>query len=120
MNENAKLIKQDNTLDKQNKYLGIYTFLIREAFHTMEFIPWVVASVLKLKIICPIKTYTGKFSISILNILEKTTDNTIIINSGFKTVHSIPKKECLYRTLISLFTSSRKRGWYLKKPYSLK
>ena len=72
-------------------------------------------SLKKLKITCPLSKYNGKFSISNLKRFEKTTDNTIIINNGFNSVHRTPNAERLYLILISRATNSRNSGWNFTK-----
>ena len=43
---------------------------------------------------------------------EKTTDNIIIIKSGFNTLHNTPNTDFRYFTFISLFNNSIKSGVY--------
>ena len=50
INEKKRLTKPEMILDSGNRYLGIYTFLISEAFDIMEFNAVVVASELNEKI----------------------------------------------------------------------
>ena len=52
--EAIKLIKLDITLDNTNKYLGTYTFLIKDPFIIIAPIELFVASEKKLKITCPL------------------------------------------------------------------
>ena len=111
VNDANKLIKLENTLEITNKYLGIYTFLINAALLITADIALVVASEKKLKIICPLNKYKGKFSTLNLKIFEKTKDNTIIIQSGFSKVQRTPSTDLLYFILISLETNSLKSGW---------
>ena len=95
--------------------MGTYTFLINEALDIIDDIALVVASEKKLNTTCPLNRYRGKFSMSNLNKLEKTTDNTIIIQSGFNSVHNTPKTDRRYLILISLAISSLSNGLNLKK-----
>lgn len=44
--------------------------------------------------------------------VEKTTDNIIIIKSGFNTLHNTPNTDFRYFTFISLFNNSIKSGVY--------
>jgi hypothetical protein len=115
LNEATKLIKLDTILANTNKYFGTYTFLIKEALKSIEVIELVVASLKKLNITCPLKTYNGKFSTSNLKIFEKTIERITIIQRGFNTVHITPKTDRLYFILISLDTNSVNKGLNLKK-----
>jgi len=67
-----KFIAEDKTLDTGKMYLGIYTFVIRDALPTMDIRPILVASEKKLKKTIPINKYTAKYGISDLNNVEKT------------------------------------------------
>jgi hypothetical protein len=103
------------TFERGYMYFGTYTFLIKEAFPTIADIAFVVASLKKLKITCPLNKYNGKFSISNRNKFENTTDRTAIIRRGFNNVHSTPNTERRYLIFTSLDTSSSRSGLYFKK-----
>jgi len=105
--------KLETVLDKGNKYLGMYTFLISGALPIIEYSALVVASELNEKINEPVKKYIGKLGILCLNSVENTIVITIIINKGFRTVHKRPKTDLRYRTFISRITSSCSKFWYL-------
>ena len=47
INENAKFTNPERIFANGNKYLGIYTFFIKDAFDIMAYIAVVVASELK-------------------------------------------------------------------------
>ena len=54
--EKPKLIRLEATVASGNRYFGIYTFFINEAFHKIELRPLFVASELQLKTTFPIMT----------------------------------------------------------------
>ena len=70
-----------------NIYFGTFVFFNKGALATIECMACVVLFVTKSKTVRPISKYTGKLEIFRLNIVEKTTVITIIINSGFKILH---------------------------------
>ena len=55
--ENIRFIAEDSTLDIGKIYFGIYTFVIKEEFPTIEDNPILVASVKKLKNTIPIMDF---------------------------------------------------------------
>lgn len=87
------MTKEDNTFDSGKKYLGIYTFLIKLWFPTIEFSALFVDSVIKDQSTFPHKKYIVKLSISERNSRENTTVNTHIIKIGFKIVQNIPSTD---------------------------
>ena len=110
VNEAIKFIKLEKTLDRTNKYLGTYIFLIKDALLIIAVIELVVESEKNVNTTCPLNKYNGKFSTSNLNTFEKTTERTIIIHNGLYYVHNTPKTERLYFILISLATNSCNKG----------
>ena len=96
-------------------HAGLVIGVSRGALPIIADIAFVVASLKKLKITSPHNKYNGKFSISNLNRFEKTMDKTVIIRSGFSSVHKTPSMERRYFTFTSLETSSFKNGLNLTK-----
>jgi hypothetical protein len=103
--EIRKLTPEESTLDTGKIYFGIYTFVIKDAFPTIDIKPMLVASEKKLKKTIPVNRYTGKLTILDLNRVEKTTYCTNIDNSGFKKLQNTPRTDRLYFVLKSLETS---------------
>ena len=91
---NRKFTQLEITLDKGKRYLGMYTFLIKEPLSMMDDMAKLVLSTEKRKMV------------------ENTIAVTLIISNGFKMLHTTPNTERRYFFLISRMTNSWIRNLY--------
>ena len=87
----------ERTAEMGNTTRGTRTFLIIEAFSTMQFVPVSQAMVKKLNGTRPQSTNTGKCSVLAGKILVKTKVITSIITEGFRSDQNTPNDILRYR-----------------------
>lgn len=95
-----------NETARGKKKSEILAFFRRDSFCIRDAADWARIVEKSVKGTTPLNTSTAYCLISILNILENTRVETLIISSGFNNVHKYPRRVLRYRMVICCLTSS--------------